>query len=74
MSVSYNKLWKQLIDRKMNKTQLMKAAGVSTNVIARLGKDKPVSFDSLIRICNAINCDIGDIVEVERERTKEAIR
>jgi DNA (cytosine-5)-methyltransferase 1 len=68
MAVSYNKLWKLMIDRKLNKTQLHEVAGVSTNVIAKLSKDEIVSMDSLLRICYTLNCDFSDIVEVEREQ------
>ncbi len=64
MSVSYNKLWKLLIDHDMNKSDLGKAAKMSPNTIARLGKNETVSLDVLIRICRVLHCDIGDIVEV----------
>ncbi|MCL2500795.1 MAG: helix-turn-helix transcriptional regulator [Defluviitaleaceae bacterium] len=64
MSISYNKLWKLLIDKRINKTELRKLAGISTNVIAKLGKDEPVSMESMTKICAALNCDIGDIMEV----------
>ena len=66
MSVSYNKLWKLLIDHNMNKSDLGKAAKMSPNTIAKLGKNETVSLDILVRICKALNCDIGDIVEVSR--------
>ena len=64
MSVSYNKLWKLLIDHKMNKSDLGKAAKMSPNTIAKLGKNETVSLDILVRICEVLSCDIGDIVEV----------
>lgn len=64
MSVSYNKLWKLLIDHDMNKSDLGKVAKMSPNTIARLGKNETVSLDVLIRICHVLHCDIGDIVEV----------
>ena len=66
MSVSYNKLWKLLIDHNMNKSDLGKAAKMSPNTIAKLGKTESVSLDILVRICEVLNCDIGDIVEVSR--------
>ena len=66
MSVSYNKLWKLLIDHNMNKSDLGKAAKMSPNTIAKLGKNESVSLDILVRICKVLNCDIGDIVEVSR--------
>lgn len=65
MSVSYNRLWKLLIDRNMNKTQLRCEAHISTNALARLGKNESVSLETLEKICKALNCDIGDIVEIE---------
>lgn len=65
MPISYKKLWKLLIDKDMNKTQLKEAAQVSTNVIAKLGKDEPVAMDSLIKIAEALKVDIGDIVSME---------
>jgi len=63
MAVQYNKLWKLMIDRDMNKTDLRKVTQISTNAIAKLGKNEPVSMDTLTKICSALRCDIGDIVE-----------
>lgn len=64
MAISYNKLWKLLIDKGIKKTELKTLAGVSTNVIAKLGKNDPVSMETLAKICAALNCDIADIVEM----------
>ena len=64
MSVSYNRLWHLLLDKEMTKTELRTLAGVSTNVIAKLGRNESVSMDTLAKICNALNCDIADIVEM----------
>jgi len=66
--ISYNKLWKLLIDTKMSKKDLRLAAGVSTAVIAKLGKGKNITTDVLLRICNVLNCDIADMMEVGREQ------
>jgi len=66
MSVSYNKLWKLLIDKKMNRTALKDAAGISFNVLAKMGKDEPISMDSMIKVCSALDCDISDVMEFER--------
>ena len=66
MSVSYNKLWKLLIDHNMNKSDLGKAAKMSPNTIAKLGKNESVSLDIVVRICEVLDCDIRDIVEVSR--------
>ena len=63
MSVDYSKLWKLLIDKKMNKSQLKEAAHVSTNAIAKLGKNESVSLDTLEKICTVLNCDIADILD-----------
>jgi len=67
LTISYNKLWKMMIDHNMNKTQLRKEAGLSTNVIAKLSKNESVSMDTLLRICKALHCDVGDIIEVMDE-------
>lgn len=65
MAISYNKLWKLLIDHNMNRTELRRAAHVSTNAIAKLGKNEAVSVDTLEKICHVLNCNIGDIVDVD---------
>ncbi|MBE6357840.1 MAG: helix-turn-helix transcriptional regulator [Lentisphaerae bacterium] len=62
--VSYNKLWKMMIDCGLNKTQLREKAGITTNAIAKMGKGEKVSMDVLIKICTALNCNIGDIIDV----------
>ena len=66
MAISYDKLWKLLIDKKMNRTDLKEASGISFNVLAKLGKGETVSMDSLLKICTALDCDISDIMEVSR--------
>ena len=66
MPVSYDKLWKILIDRKMNRTDLKDKSGVSFNIIAKMGRDEYVSMESLCKICAALHCDIGDIVELNQ--------
>ena len=62
MAISYDRLWKLLIDKKINKTQLKELAGISTNAVAKLGKNESVSLETLEKICVILNCDIGDIV------------
>lgn len=64
MQYSYNKLWKLLIDKGMTKTQMRKAAGISTNILAKMGKGEPVALDSLAKIATALNCGLDDIIEV----------
>lgn len=63
MPVSYDKLWKMLIDKKMNRTELKDAAGISFNVLAKMGRNEFVSMKSLFKICTTLGCTIGDIVE-----------
>ena len=63
MRVSYNKLWKMMIDRKLMKKDLTAMAGISTNAMAKMGKEENVSTEVLGKICNALNCRIEDIVE-----------
>ena len=65
MSVSYDKLWKMLVEMNMNRTELKEASGISFNVLARMGKNEPISFDSIEKICGTLNCDIGDIIEID---------
>ncbi len=64
MDISYKKLWKLLIDRDMMKKDLIAAAGISTNAMAKLGKNEGVSTDVICKICNALECDISDVLEL----------
>lgn len=66
MTISYDRLWKLLIDRKMNRTELKEASGISFNVLARMGKNEPISFESIEKICLTLGCAIEDIVEVRK--------
>lgn len=63
MAVSYKKLWKLLIDKDMKKKDLRSLIGVSTTTMSRLAKDENVSTEILAKICAALNCDVGDIME-----------
>ena len=63
MAISYNRLWKRLIDHDLSKTDMMRRANISTNVLARLGKGAPVSMESIEKICKVLNCNIGDVME-----------
>ncbi len=67
MAVSYDKLWKILIDRKLTRTELKDMAGISFNILAKLGKNEFVSMESLMKICASLNCNIGDIVDFLQE-------
>lgn len=68
MSVSYNKLWKVLIDNNMQKKDLADTLNLSSATIAKMGKGENVSMDVLERICKYFSCDIGDIVSFEVEQ------
>ena len=63
MAISYNKMWKLMIDRNMKRKDLKEQAEVSQNVMARLSKNQPVNMETLEKICVALQCDIGDIME-----------
>lgn len=65
MHISYKKLWKLLIDKEMMKKDLCEQAGISSASMAKLGKNKNVNTDILVRICGVLNCDTSDIMEIE---------
>lgn len=67
MAICYDRLWKLLIDKKINRTELKEASGISFNVLARLGKNEPVSFETIEKICFTLNCNIEDVVEIQRD-------
>ena len=69
MKVSYKKLFKLMIDRKIKKGELAKMASLSSNSISKLAKDENVSLDVLIRVCTALNVDFGDIMELVPDNT-----
>ncbi len=71
MHFSYNKLWKLLIDKGMNRQELKRVSGLSSSCIAKLGKGENVTTDVLLRICIALHCDISDIVECVEENLDE---
>lgn len=64
MQVSYNRLWKLLIDKGINKSQLCKQAKISTNAMAKLGKNEDVRVEVLTKICEELRCSIGEIMEL----------
>ncbi len=67
MYISYKKLWKLLIDRDMKKKDLCEIAGISSASMAKLGKNENINTSILIRICEALHCDTGDIMEIEEK-------
>lgn len=66
MAISYNRLWKLLIDKGMTKTQLREKANISTVTLAKLGKNETVSMEVLLRICEELDCGLEDIVEITK--------
>ena len=74
MAVSYKKLWKLLIDKEMMKKDLRAMTGVSTTTMSRLSKDENVSTEILSKICSALNCDVGDIMEFVPDKKRRAVR
>lgn len=74
MAVCYNNLWKMLVDKNMNKTDLKESAGISFNVMARMGKNQTVSIETIEKICRVLNCNIGDVIEyVPQAPEKETV-
>lgn len=65
MKYNYNKLWKLLIDKNITKTEMRKQAGISTNILAKMGKNEPVSMESLAKIAMTLQCGLDDIVEMQ---------
>ncbi|CDD17562.1 conserved domain protein [Clostridium sp. CAG:798] len=63
MAISYDKLWKIMIDKKINKTQLSEKAGITTNAMAKLGKNETVQVDTLIKICKVLDCKLDKIID-----------
>lgn len=72
MKLSYNKLWKLLIDKGMTKTEMRLKADISTTTLAKLGKNETVSMEVLLKICKVLSCNVGDIMDVINEETKDA--
>ncbi len=69
--ISYKPLWHTLINRNMRKEDLRVSAGLTTNVIANMGKNKGISMETLAKICDALNCEITDVIELSDEETAE---
>lgn len=66
MSLNYNNLWKLLIDKDLKRTDLISLADISSNVLARMGKNEPVSLESLEKICITLDCSIQDVLTIEK--------
>lgn len=69
--LSYNKLWKLLIDKGMTKTEMRLKADISTTTLAKLGKNETVSMEVLLKICKVLDCNVGDIMDVINEETTD---
>ncbi|MDO4650688.1 MAG: helix-turn-helix domain-containing protein [Eubacteriales bacterium] len=69
--ISYKPLWHTLINRNMRKEDLRVSAGLTTNMIANMGKNKGISMETLAKICDALNCEITDVIELSDEETAE---
>lgn len=67
MSVSYDKLWKLLIDKKMSASELRKEASIAPNTLTKMRKEQEVSLIVLGRICDCLQCDFGDVIEYIRD-------
>lgn len=74
-TISYDPLWKKLVDVKMKRTELAEKAGFSRGTITKMGRNEPVGLDVIAKICNALNCDIVDVVScqelIQESNTKQ---
>ena len=64
MAYSYNRLWKMLIDKNINKTSLRQKAGITSNAITKMGKNLPVSVEVLAKICSVLECTFDEVIEI----------
>ena len=67
MIISYDNLWKLLIDKKLNKTELAKKIKISSSTMAKMTRGEPVAMTVLVKICDELDCDVGDILSIKRE-------
>lgn len=65
MTINYDRLWKLMIDKKINKTQLCEKAKITTNAMAKLGRNETVQIEILAKICEVLECSVDDILEIE---------
>ena len=72
MTVNYNKLWKKLIDLEMSRTQMRLKAGISTKQLAKLGKNENVNTEILVKICEALGCNVNEIMDVVEQKEENA--
>ena len=74
MKINYNKLWKLMIDKKYTKVRLIKEAKITTNVMAKMGREEEVRLSSLIKICDVFDCKIDDIIDYSKEYRREIVK
>ena len=67
MKISYNNLWKLMIDKGLNKSDLREITGIGTNTLAKLSKNPPVSMEVLMKVCEKLDCDLTDVCEFIKE-------
>ena len=67
MKISYNNLWKLMIDKGLNKSELREITGIGTNTLAKLSKNQPVSIEVLMKVCEKLDCDLTDVCEFIKE-------
>ena len=72
MAYSYNRLWKLMIDKNINKTALRQRAGISSNAMAKMGKGQPVNMQVLAKICHVLDCGIEDVVKIIDDEKQES--
>ena len=72
MTVNYNKLWKKLIDLEMSRTEMRLKAGISTKQLAKLGKNENVNTEILVKICEALSCNVDEIMDVVEQKEENA--
>lgn len=65
MLLDYNRLWKLMIDKNINKTELCKQAKISTNAMAKMGRNESVPLETLVKICDVLKCNLNDVVEIK---------
>ena len=72
MTVNYNKLWKKLIDLEISRTEMRLKAGISTKQLAKLGKNENVNTEILVKICEALSCNVDEIMDVVEQKEENA--
>lgn len=74
MTISYNGLWKVMIDKNLQRKDLKEALKISSSTLAKMGRGEPVSMDVLMRLCDYLDCNVGDIMSFVKEENTDAVR